>query len=59
MLDLVAFAKVRKVTIGTIVSVSVSGPTKQLGSLWTSFREILYFRIFSKICRENLSLIKH
>ena len=31
---------------------------EQLGSEWTAFREILHLGIFSKIYRENSSLIK-
>jgi len=33
-------------------------PHEELGSYWTDFHEILYSRIFRKICREKSSFIK-
>jgi hypothetical protein len=38
--------------------VSPSVLMEKLGPHWTNFREIWYWNIFSKICRENLSLSK-
>jgi len=49
---LVAFVKLRKVTISFVMSVflSLSAPvrTEKLGSHWTDFHEILYLSIFPK-----------
>jgi len=39
-------------------SVRLSVRMEQLGSLWTYSHEIWYLSVFSKICRENSSLIK-
>jgi hypothetical protein len=50
-----AFAKLRKATISSVMSVRPS-TLIQLGSYWTDFHEV--FEYFSKICRENPSLIK-
>jgi hypothetical protein len=50
-------AKLRKATIWFVMSVCLSIRIEQLGSHWTDFDEILYLS-FSKICRENSSLIK-
>jgi hypothetical protein len=52
-----AFAKLRKPTI-RFLHVCLSIRKEQLGSHWTYFHEIRYFVDFSKICRENSSLIK-
>jgi hypothetical protein len=53
-----AFAKLRKVTIGFVMSVCPSVFMKQLGSHYTGFNEIWYLCIFLEICRENSSFIK-
>ena len=39
-------------------SVRLSVRKKQFGSHWSDFYKILYLNFFSKICRENSSLIK-
>ena len=54
LLFLSAFSKLRKATTSPCLSVR----KEQLGSHWTDFHEIWYLSIFSKICRENSSLIK-
>ena len=41
-----AFAKLRKASIRSVVSVRPSVRMEQLGSHWTDFHEILYFSIF-------------
>jgi len=48
-----AFAKLRKATINFFMSVRLSVLMEQLGFHWTDFHEILYLRIFRKICPEN------
>ena len=44
-----AFAKLRKTTIGFVMSVRLSIRIEQPSSHWTDFPEIWYLRIFSKI----------
>jgi hypothetical protein len=53
-----AFAKLRKVTIGFVISARTSVRIEQLGSHWSDFHENLIFEDFSKIRRENSSFIK-
>jgi len=50
----VIFAKLQRVAINLVVSVHPSVCTKQLGSNWTDFHEILYTRMF----RQSLEQIK-
>jgi hypothetical protein len=59
---LLCFRRVRSILKTTIspsstLYVHLSVRTKQLGSRWTDFDEILYLDSFSKIYRENLSRI--
>jgi len=55
-----ALAKFRKVTLSFVISDRLSLNTsvrmEQLGFHWMDFHEISY--LFSKICRENSSVIK-
>jgi len=49
----------RKATLVRHVSLSgKKNKIKQIGSYWMDFYEILYLKIFLKICRENSILIK-
>ena len=43
-----AFARLRKATIGFVMTVCLSVRVEQLGSNWTDFHEIRYLRIFRK-----------
>jgi hypothetical protein len=43
-----AFAKLRKATVSFVMSVRLSVRMEQLGSHWTDFHEIWYWRIFRK-----------
>jgi len=51
-----ALAKLRKATIGSVMSVCPYVHFKQLGSHWRDFHEIWY-ECFSNICIENSSFI--
>jgi len=52
------FRKIAKTIFSFAVSVCLSVCMERLGSHWTYFHEIWYLSIFSKICREDLSLFK-
>jgi hypothetical protein len=60
--SLVAFAELRKATIGFVISVRLSvRPSvrmEQLGFHWTDFHEILYLRIFRKSVEKIQVLLK-
>jgi hypothetical protein len=53
-----AFAKLRKGTPTSYLSVFPSVCLVKLGSHWTDFDKICYFKNFKKFCRENSSLTK-
>jgi hypothetical protein len=53
-----AFTKLRNRLLASSPTACLSVRMEQLGSLWTDFHEILILGYFSKICRENSSLIK-
>jgi len=48
-----AFAKLRKATIGFVMSVCPSVHVEQLGYYRTDFPLIWHLSIFLKLCREN------
>ena len=54
-----AFAKLqKKTTISFVMSACLCVRVEQFGFHWNNFHDIMYFFNFSKICRENLSVIK-
>jgi len=55
--DLGAFAKLRKATVGFVVSVHPYVRMDQLGFQWADFHDIRYYRIFRISVEQNSSFI--